>query len=243
MDQHGKHRLLVRLAASLVLMIWGGAALASCRLALALALDVSASVSAAEYDLQRLGLAAALDAPEVRHAILEGAPGYVTLAVYEWSGNYQQKLHLDWTALRSNADIDRAVLTLGQMQRSHDNFPTGIGQALAYGASVMKRAPRCDRRVIDVSGDGINNNGYGPAIAYRHFPLDDVVVNGLVVLGDDPEVLSFYYREVLRGPGAFLETANGFDDFRAAMTRKLIREVNDLMVGQAETGTASGAPG
>ncbi|WP_135503707.1 DUF1194 domain-containing protein [Roseovarius aestuariivivens] len=205
----------------------------ACRLALVLALDVSSSVDAREYDLQRLGLAAALNATEVRHAILEGAPGHVALAVYEWSGFYQHKIQLDWTVLDSPAAINAAVASLLKMQRSHDDFPTSMGPALGYAAQLLQRGPNCARQVIDVSGDGVNNYRYGPAEAYRHFPLSGVTVNGLVILGDQPSVLSFYGSEVLHGPGAFLVVANGFEEFREAMTRKLYREVNDIILGSA----------
>ncbi len=207
---------------------------AQCRLALVLALDVSASVDAQEYDLQRLGLAAALDAPDVREAILRGQGGAVALSVFEWSGRFQQQMHLDWTFLTTQGDIDRAVVTLGNVTRSYEGFPTSVGQALGYAASLLRRGPECDRKVIDISGDGINNYGYGPRAAYRHFPLRDVKVNGLVILGDDPEVEAFYRREVMRGPGAFVERAAGFEGFRAAMTRKLFREINDLMLGEVD---------
>lgn len=221
----------------LAALLWGAplAAQSQCRLALVLALDVSASVDAEEYDLQRLGLAAALDAPDVRDAILRGQGGAVALSVFEWSGRFQQEMHLDWTLLQSHADIDRAVLALGNITRSYEGFPTSVGQALGYAASLLRRGPDCDRRVIDVSGDGINNYGYGPAQAYRHFPLQGVQVNGLVILGDDAEVEAFYRREVISGPGAFVELSDGFDGFRAAMTRKLFREINDLMLGSADT--------
>lgn len=227
---------MTRAAAALAVLaalVWAApaAAQAQCRLALVLALDVSASVDAGEYDLQRLGLAAALDAPDVRGAILRGQSGDVALAVFEWSGRFQQQIHLDWTVLSSHGDIDRAVLALGNITRSYEGFPTSVGQALGYAASLLKRGPECDRRVIDISGDGVNNYGYGPENAYRHFPLRDVQVNGLVILGDDPEVEAFYRREVVRGPGAFVEVAAGFDGFRASMTRKLFREINDLMLG------------
>ena len=204
-----------------------------CRLALVLALDVSSSVDATEYDLQRVGLAAALDAPEVRHAILRGAPGDVALAVYEWSGFYQHKLQLDWTVLNSDAAINAAVAALAGMERSHDDFPTSMGPALGYGATLLSQGPACARRVIDVSGDGVNNYRYGPREAYRHFPMQDVTVNGLVVLGEDPSVLPWYGAEVLHGPGAFLVVANGFDEFTEAMTRKLYREINDIILGDA----------
>ncbi len=204
-----------------------------CRLALVLAVDVSSSVDAREYDLQRIGLAAALDADEVRHAILSGAPGVVALAVYEWSGFYQHKLQLDWTILDSDAAITDAATTIARMERSHDDFPTSLGPALGFGASLLERAPRCTRKVIDVSGDGVNNYRYGPREAYKHFPLQDVTVNGLVILGEDAGVLAYYGSEVLHGPGAFLVVANGFDEFQEAMTKKLYREINDIVLGRA----------
>ncbi|MEL7257144.1 MAG: DUF1194 domain-containing protein [Pseudomonadota bacterium] len=209
------------------------AAAQTCRLALVLAVDVSSSVDQREYDLQRIGLAAALDADEVRHAILSGAPGTVALAVYEWSGFYQHKLQLDWTILDSEAAITAAVATLADMQRSHDDFPTSMGPALGFGASLLQRAPSCTRKVIDVSGDGVNNYRYGPREAYKHFPLKDVTVNGLVILGEDANVLAYYGAEVLHGPGAFLVVANGFEEFREAMTKKLYREINDIVLGRA----------
>lgn len=209
---------------------------AGCRLALVLALDVSSSVDAREYDLQRRGLAAALDSEDVRQAILRGAPGYVALAVYEWSGFYQHKLQLDWAPLASPAAIDRAVAALAAMKRSHDDFPTSLGPALGYASQMLDRGPVCARQVIDVSGDGVNNYRYGPLVAYKHFPLDDVTVNGLVILGDDPHVAAFYREEVLHGPGAFLEIADGFDDFQQAMTRKLFREISDVQVGALPSG-------
>lgn len=235
MEKHGEYRTLVRALAGLAALFWAGASAAetACRLALVLALDVSSSVDPGEYDLQRLGLAAALDAPDVRAAILQGAPGAVALSVFEWSGYGQQNLQLDWTVLDSPAAIDTAVSALADMQRSHDDFPTSMGPALAYGAQLLQNGPTCTRRVIDVSGDGVNNYRYGPAEAYRHFPFSDVTVNGLVILGDQPDVRAYYASEVLYGPGAFLITANGFEDFEAAMTRKLYREINDVMLGLA----------
>jgi hypothetical protein len=229
---------LVRRAAALAAALFWAAAVpaqgaAPCRLALVLALDVSSSVDAREYALQRAGLAAALDAPEVRHAILAGGAGTVALAVYEWSGVDQQTLQLGWTRLDTAAAIDRAVAALGAMTRSNSDFPTSMGAALGYAATLLRSAPDCARRVIDVSGDGINNFRFGPREAYRHFPLAGVTVNGLVILGDDPAVRRFYQREVLHGPGAFLVRADGFAGFRAAMTRKLFREVNDTVLGRA----------
>lgn len=231
MGQYGKHRPLVRLAAILLALSLAGPGMAECRLALVLALDVSSSVDAREYDLQRIGLASALDAPEIRHAILHGGPGDVALAVYEWSGRFKEKLHLDWILLRSEADITRAAAVLAGMERSTEDYPTALGSALGYGAQLMTRAPECVRKVIDVSGDGVNNEGFSPALAYKNFPFAGITVNGLVILGHDGDVLHYYQTEVVRGAGAFVETAQGFEDFEQAMARKLFREISDVVLG------------
>lgn len=222
---------------SLAFWLWAGAAAGECRLALLLALDVSASVDSEDYELQRDGLAAALNLPEIRNAILNGAPGDVTLAAFEWSGRYQQTVVVDWTRLTSDAAIDGVIARIAGAKRSYKEFPTALGYALGYAAGMLQRAPRCDSQVIDVSGDGTNNEGFQPLSAYMHFPFDEVTVNGLVVMGREPEVVEFYRTEVLRGPGAFLEIARGFEDFGDAMARKLFREVNGLVLG-FDAGTA-----
>lgn len=217
-------------------------AVSACRLALALALDVSSSVDAEEYALQRDGLAAALVAPEVRDAFL-GPGGSVALAVYEWSGGHHQTLTLDWTIISDLPSLERAAAHIGGAQRSSKGFPTGIGRALGYGGILLKSAPSCERHVIDMSGDGIHNDGFPPASAYRHFPLDRVTVNGLVIqrLGKTAEsqtlgidVIGYYLREVIKGAGAFVIVADGFEDFERAMREKLVREAASFAVGQSE---------
>ena len=206
---------------------------ASCRLALLLALDVSSSVSAEEYRLQQSGLAAALVSEDVMRAILDTRDGHVSLAVYEWSGRNQQNIVLNWHDLRAREDVETAAAAILSSKRSFTRFPTSMGFSLGYGVGLYRSAPTCDRKVMDVSGDGINNDGFGPQTAYRHFPFSDVTVNGLVIAGSDPDVEWFYEREVLWGRQAFLEIAQGFDDFERTMTRKLFREISNLMIGHA----------
>lgn len=235
MGQHGKHRPLVRgLALSLLLTLLAPAAGAQCRLALMLAMDVSASVDEGEYKLQRDGLAQALNTPEIRHALLAGAPGVVALSVFEWSGRYQQTVMLDWTMIDSDATLDRVVARIAGARRSWRDYPTAVGYALGFAAGLFDGAPVCDRQVIDISGDGINNEGFRPDSAYAHFPLDGVTVNGLVIEGVEPGIADFYRAEVLRGPGAFLVIARSFDEFADAMAQKLFREVNGMILGAGE---------
>ena len=199
-------------------------AAADCRIALSLAIDVSASVDAAEYALIRGGLAASLEAPEVRAAFFAVPGRVVALHVYEWSGAWQQALRLGWTVIASDADLDAAAARLRAMTRSQDEFPTAIGNAMGYGATALATGPDCARRVLDVSGDGIGNAGVGPEAVDGIFPMAGVQVNGLVV-GGDPAVEAYYLERVVRGPGAFVEPAADYVDFERAMRRKLVREL------------------
>ena len=211
-----------------------GAAAVECRLALALALDVSSSVDAAEDQLQRGGLVAALTAPEVVEAFF-AADMPVALAVYEWSGRYNQEILLDWVLIDSPLKLIEAAEVVAASKRSHNDFPTAMGYALGFGANLLERAPRCLRKTIDMAGDGQNNEGFRPAAAYREFAFSDVTVNGLVVNAADFEgelgLISFYQGEVLHGPGAFLVIANGFEDYERAMRRKLERELMPAVIG------------
>ncbi|MBY6113341.1 DUF1194 domain-containing protein [Mameliella alba] len=222
---------LTRLGAAFAAALFPAGAEAACRLALLLALDVSSSVDEAEYILQRDGLAAALMNEDVAGAILQEGGGSVAFAVYEWSGRRQSVVIQDWVLLQSMADIVAVSDRLRTVQRSYRRFPTALGYALGFGATMMGEAPECARRVIDVSGDGITNDGFWPQLAYRHFPFDGITVNGLAVLGADPDVVDHFEFEVMHGPGAFVETAKGYEGYERAMIRKLYREIQDRVVG------------
>ncbi len=237
MGQHGEHRALVKTRLFAVAMALGLAApvtAAECRLALVLALDVSSSVDAAEDQLQRGGVVAALISPDVEAAFF-AADQPVALAVYEWSGRYNQEVLLDWTIIDSRAALVDAAEAIANSTRSHNDFPTAMGYALGYGANMLKRAPNCLRKTIDMAGDGQNNEGFEPSVAYREFPFDEVTVNGLVINAADYEgevgLIAFYQGEVLHGPGAFMVIADGFEDYERAMRIKLERELSPIAIG------------
>ena len=235
MGKYGKYRPLVK-AGALLLALWPAAVLADCRLALLLALDTSTSVNPAEDRLQREGLAAALLDEDVVAAFPALPQSPVALSVYGWSGRFQQAPIVGWMQFETLADAERAAQLIHQSQRVYSDYPTAIGSSLSYAANVFRGAPNCLSRTLDISGDGVNNDGFSPALAYAHFPLNAVVVNGLVIGGgtqDDAAVLDFYRQEVIRGPGAFVEFAGDFRDFERAMRRKLMHEVGNLVVGAA----------
>ncbi len=235
MGKHGKHRALVRRFALALLLALVPLPALACRLALLLALDVSSSIDEAEYILQRNGLASALIAPEVSQAFL-ASPSPVALAIYEWSGQFNQRVVVDWRLIRSEADLVTTAEEILVLERTDTLFPTSLGNALSFGALHLARAPVCLRQTIDVSGDGRNNDGYPPASAYRHFPFAGVTVNGLAIGGaEELDALVRYFKtELIRGPGAFVEVAEDHQDFARAMRRKLEREVSSLAIGRLE---------
>ena len=228
---------MVRLALLLALGLPAAAAAEQCRIALALGLDVSSSVDGGEYLLQTRGLAAALTSQSVRDAFL-GAPGeVVALNIYEWSGRRQQMTRQDWIIIRSPEDLDGVAAQLLESRRSFEQYPTALGHAIIYGAETLARAPACAELKLDISGDGTNNDGIPPPLAAPDAPI---VINGLVV-GDTGDTLARYYENfVIRGPGAFVEIADDYDDFEEAMKRKLERELRPAAV--SELGTPPVAP-
>lgn len=216
----------------------------ACRLALVLAMDVSASVDPAEDQLQRGGLAAALLAPDVQAAFFV-SPDPVALLVFEWSGRYNQQDLTPWTMIRGPADLLAVSDAIANSKRSHNDFPTAMGHALGHAAVRLAEGPDCLFQTIDLAGDGQNNDGFGPAEAYAAFPFEDVVVNGLVINAGEYEaevhLIPFYRDQVIRGPGSFLEVADGFEDYQNAMERKLIRELSSQILGDlGSTGTPPG---
>ena len=214
----------------------------SCRLALLLAMDVSSSVDATEDALQRGGTAAALMAPEVQAAFF-ATPDPVALGVYEWSGRYNQEILLDWVLIDSAATLADVAARISTSRRSHNDFPTAMGYALGFGAGMLERAPDCLYKTLDVAGDGQNNEGFSPAQAYTAFPFDGITVNGLVINGADYEaetgLIAFYKGQVIRGAGAFVEIAQGFEDYTRAMRRKLERELTPPVIGDLMPGPSS----
>ena len=217
------------LAVTIFLCGSGAAWSAKCEVALALALDASSSVNPTEFRLQSQGLAAALLDRDVKAAILGG--GGVLMTAYEWSGRRQQAIIADWSMLETEEAIASFAGKLAGHKRAFIEFPTAVGYALGFGAIRLERAPvSCARQVIDLSGDGVHNEGFPPASAYRAFNFSGITVNGLVIKGEDPDPEPYYRKNVLYGPGAFLEVASNYEDYANAMKRKLLKEIGGFTV-------------
>lgn len=237
----------------LALLLAAPPALADCRQALVLALDVSASVDAQEYRLQTGGLAAALRDVEVRQAFLARPGAPVSLAVFEWSGATYQRLVVDWTEVADQSVLDAAADAIELNPVPPVQTTTGIGAAMIFAGELFARGPTCPERTLDISGDGQNNDWPRPEEARLDASLGGITINGLVIGADFPidhelnpnrmGALTNYYRNrVIKGFGAFVETADDFDDFGDAIRRKLIRELSTMMLGAAELPVAEAYP-
>nr|WP_152540591.1 DUF1194 domain-containing protein [Sulfitobacter noctilucicola] len=208
---------------------------ADCRLALVLGLDISSSVDRAEDALQRGGVASALLDERVQEAFFaSGLP--VALAVFEWSGRYNQEVLMDWRLIHDQSDLAVAAETISNSRRSYAEFPTAMGDALRFAAQMLNRSPRCLAQTIDIAGDGESNEGEGPQQVYQDAAFDAITVNGLVVANaadfQTPARLTQFYREeVLHGHGSFMIVAEGFNDYARAMRDKLERELAVTVVG------------
>ncbi len=227
-------RRAARAALLLAGLALGGAAEAACRQALALGLDVSGSVDAREYRLQLDGLAAALDAREVRAALLALPAAPVAITVFEWSGPSAQRTIIGWTDIADDAALAAVTARLRATGRAPADESTALGAALRHGAALLAARPDCWRHVLDISGDGKSNAGPAPQAVRRE--ISGVTVNALVVGSDARDALdrrhvqigelsSYFNAHVIRGPDAFVETALGYEDFARAMRRKLLREL------------------
>lgn len=203
---------------------------AECRLALVLAVDVSRSIDAQDYVIQTDGLAGALNDKDVRATIF-GPEGQVALAIYYWSGRGYQDLVQPWVLLDSPEALDAAVRAVRRTPRPDAPLATALGDALSYGLDLMADAPVCDRRVIDVAGDGQNNEGISVARTYEREDFSGITVNGLAVGEHEASIVHYYATELIRGPGAFVEVAPRQADYPEAIHRKLLRELEGPVIG------------
>jgi hypothetical protein len=206
-------------------------------LALALGIDISGSIDPDEARLQREGYVNAFRDPVIIKAILGGANGRIAVSYYEWSDSWMQKLLIDWTLLDSEAAIHAFATRLSEAPISIARR-TSISGAIRFAIPLFGRSPyEAQRKVLDVSGDGSNNDG-GLVTEMRHEALKErIIINGLPIMNDRPNPFGFpnetdldryYLHCVTGGPRSFVEVAHSFEDFPRAVRKKLLQEVADI---------------
>ena len=218
-------------------------------LLLVLAADVSRSVDSGKFQLQRDGYATAISDPRVLEAISSGRNGRIGLSFIEWSGAGSQRVLIDWTRVGNAEEAKGFGDHLLEAPRSFADR-TSISGAIDFSMGQLAKAPfECERRTIDISGDGTNNAGRDVTLARDEALAQGVTINGLVILSETPLAwnpdhtnpqggLDNYYRShVVGGTGAFVIVAENFASFGQAIIKKLIAEI--ALSGPAQVRHAS----
>lgn len=195
---------------------------AGCNLALALAVDVSASISPTEYDLQMRGMADALDDPQIAQSLIAGR---AALMVVQWSGAGRQQISLPWTRIDSPTHLADFTNAVRATPRAWKLYSTAIGDALRFTGAQFVEVPDCVRHVIDVSGDGLSNEGLAPGDIRQGVAALGITINGLAIENSIRDLSRYYGSEVIAGPGAFVHSAARYADYPSAIRQKLLTEI------------------
>ncbi|HEY1505491.1 MAG TPA: DUF1194 domain-containing protein [Stellaceae bacterium] len=200
------------------------AAAAKVAMALVLAVDVSESVDAGEYELQHEGIARAFENADVIDAIQ--SVGGIDVLMLEWSDRDKQAIVADWTKVGDGATGKAFAAKIRAGKRSSNGL-TAIGDALLAAGAALENAPdEAARRVIDISGDGMANIGPRPDDIRDALNAKGVTINGLAILASEPWLDTYYNNEVIGGDGAFLLQVKDFDSFATAIKQKLLAEIS-----------------
>lgn len=218
-------------------------------LELVIAVDVSRSIDDEEAKLQRQGYVEAFRDPRVVEAIRSGPNGAIAVTYVEWAGADHQRTMIEWFLIRDGESAAEFAARIAALPRRSMGW-TSISGAIDYASLRFGTAGyQGVRRVIDVSGDGVNNSGRAPRLARDEAVAQGIVINGLPILNDRPnfgrppehDLDAYYESEVIGGPGSFLIAAENFEAFGAAILAKLIREIADTSRA-ADAATASLRP-
>jgi Protein of unknown function (DUF1194) len=200
---------------------------------LVIATDVSHSIDQEEAQIQREGIADLFLDPEVVKAIQSGPVGAIAVAMLDWAGHREDYLALNWTIVNDKA----SATALSQRIRAlpdHSGQRTSISNAIEKSILLLNSSEGeivGTRKVIDVSGDGPNNDGVSLQHVHDTTKDNGIIVNGLPIMdvaSDDyfPDLDKYYDACVVAGKGSFLVVVKSFKDFGKAMRRKLVLEIS-----------------
>ena len=204
------------------------------QLELILAVDVSLSVSAKEYNLQIFGFAEAFRHEAVIQAIRSVGDNGIAVSLVQWSDNNQQVVGVDWTWLTGRASAEDFAGRIARMPRQFEGAGTAITRAIEASVGMFWRNKFVgDRKVVDISGDGVDNRGPTPGKWRDIAASAGITINGLAILNEDTYLAVYYANNVIGGTGAFVMTAADYEDFADAIVRKLIREISGAPIAEA----------
>jgi hypothetical protein len=200
---------------------------------LAIAVDISYSMDLDELAVQREGYAQAIVSKEFLQALKNGPNSKIAVTYFEWSASTDQKIIIPWRVIDGPETAD-AVANEIMKTPVRRGSRTSISGAIYFAMPLFDENPhRGLRRVIDISGDGPNNNG-APVTGARDAALEKgIVINGLPIMVKEPSYstmdiddLDLYYEDcVIGGPGSFVVSIKDREKFKEAIRTKLLLEV------------------
>lgn len=202
-------------------------------LELVLAVDVSYSMDPDEQALQREGYMTALTSPEFLTALKAGIHARIVVTYFEWANANDQRIVLPWRLVDGLASAQAVAAEIGRTSYRRA-YRTSISGALLFGSRLFESSGhRGIRRVIDVSGDGTNNEGPLIVPTREAVVATGITVNGLPIMLKKPqpgsidiEDLDIYYEDcVIGGPGSFVVPIMEREKFKDAVRTKLVLEV------------------
>ncbi|HWX13451.1 MAG TPA: DUF1194 domain-containing protein [Methylocella sp.] len=217
---------------------------------LVIAVDISYSMDMDELAIQREGYAQAIVSRDFLQALRAGPDGKVAVTYFEWSMSGDEKIIVPWRVIDGpeSADAVAAEIMKSPVRRGSS---TSISGAINFAMQLFEENPyRGLRRVVDISGDGPNNDG-APVTGARDAALaKGIIINGLPIMVKEPsylttdiEDLDLYYEDcVIGGPGAFIMTINDREKFQEAIRTKLVLEVAGLTLERGIVAAAEEGP-
>jgi hypothetical protein len=201
-------------------------------LALVLAVDVSLSMEPDEQELQRQGFVEAFRSPEVHEAIGRGILGRIAVAYVEWAGAGYQQVVVPWTVIEQPADGQAFAARLANERIQRFGY-TSISGAIDFSLGQLRESGvTAVRQVIDISGDGANNQGRIVTAARDEAVAQGVTINGLPLMLKRPDGmwdidnLDLYFRDcVIGGSGAFMIPVREKHQIAQAVRTKVVREI------------------
>ncbi|WP_417688724.1 DUF1194 domain-containing protein [Roseibium sp.] len=209
---------------------------------LVLAVDISQSMDTEEQEVQRAGYVSAITSPEVLEAVKYGPIGKIAVTYMEWGGVDEHFMVAEWTVIEDKASAEAfatriAEAPLRQVQR------TSISSALTKSVDLIRNNQYQGlRQVIDISGDGPNNQGGSVTQARDKMLMSGITINGLpLMMKANTNTwqamlnLDHYYEDcVIGGPGSFAIPVRSKEGFADAIRMKLVMEIAGLSFEQPQ---------
>lgn len=197
----------------------------ACDTALVLTIDVSNSIDPGEYRLQTEGLADALRDPEIVETMVEGEN---FLTVVQWSGVDKQAVVIPWTQMRTALDVESFAQKARLMERAFVLSDTAPAEAIYFSLALFDDVPQCERKVIDVSGDGTPNGGSDTRAARNAAERAGVTINGIAIESMGLAITNFFRGAVITRNG-FVMTARTHREYPQTIRAKILREISRIL--------------